>query len=855
MKTQLVDARNVRVLLPELLQKFSTPGLNGFDIETEDSRRHEGLNRAMKVDGEGHKGAASKLLFDVERTTVTGFSLYQDKDDVAYYFNLAHADIDNRIPFIVVRPILDAIKTHGYFVSHKSPFELTMMFKGLGYELGEKIICTLQQAVTCFNADTYPMEEFYKPGLGDGFKRLLPEINRLYQYVDSGDLTTEQEELLFKFIAKESDSEHSYNGYVKSIAYGYGLKRLSKTLLGYEQQTFAETLDGAAHMGQITGEQVAAYGADDAWVCMHLYHKLMAMMLETNPDAVKVFFEQENPMCQVYSEVWREGVKTNKAMVLEGQKMERAAAANLLREMKAMIRELLPFPETPHEKLVKYDVKGYGKSWAKYRREVEAWANQPDSADDFTQLMQCRTALSKEWAEAKGVKESIGPSITYYQVVRCLMYDLCGCSFQLLDGKVQSDKEAQERWRSRWVKAKEYTTPEQEKADPVIRLLDAYAKLSSINQVIKLYINNYLNLIDPDTGRVYPILSSQLASRRMAIEAPNLSQLAKNSSIAYVRSYFEADEPDHVVVSADWSGVELVLIGEQSGDPEFQKVFGQLPHGDLHTGTTADLLGITVEELKEKPNFKKLRTDVGKGGNFGYWYSGALNTVAREIGLTSDVMWEYTERYRNRFSVGEAWRVGVINQTKIDGFVKLPDGTTRIRFESTPIWANAMRDKFSQFGPAVQKFGDIAIKKIQNRSGNQAVNSLIQGTCATLAKRSILRMRKLIKEKGYRARFMFPVHDELVYSVHKDDAVAFAEDLHFVMCNHSDIVKYLKLDAAVAVGLNYMAWDAKKNPQGQIELDEASKVPCLPEERWGKKLLREERQQVIDWLFKERETA
>jgi len=218
-------------------------------------------------------------------------------------------------------------------------------------------------------------------------------------------------------------------------------------------------------------------------------------------------------------------------------------------------------------------------------------------------------------------------------------------------------------------------------------------------------------------------------------------------------------------------------------------------------------------------------------------------------------MWEYTERYRNRFSVGEAWRVGVINQTKIDGFVKLPDGTTRIRFESTPIWANAMRDKFSQFGSAVQKFGDIAIKKIQNRSGNQAVNSLIQGTCATLAKRSILRMRKLIKEKGYRARFMFPVHDELVYSVHKDDAVAFAEDLHFVMCNHSDIVKYLKLDAAVAVGLNYMAWDAKKNPQGQIELDEASKVPCLPEERWGKKLLREERQQVIDWLFKERETA
>lgn len=844
----LVDARNIDRILPELLLQFSVPyQLNGFDIETQDDARHAGLDRAMKVDSEGFKGGATKLLFDVNRTVVTGFSLYQDKANFAYYFNLSHADVENRIDFEVLRPLLQAIKDNGYFVAHKAPYELTMMFNSLKFDLGPKVLCSLQLAVTCFNGDTYDIQDFLKPGLGEGFKRLLPMIQKHFSFYEFGTpMTSEQEEVLSKFIAKESDAEHSYNGFVKGISYGYGLKKLTAKFLNYEQTSFAEVMGDKAHMGQLTGEEVVAYGADDAWTCVHLYHKLMAYLMATNPGAVSTYFTQENPMIHVYSEVWREGVVTNRAKVLEGQAFERKNAAELLREMKAVIRELLPFPEEVHEKLMKYDPKGYGKEGTaqKYRNQVISWAKSPDSNDDYTQLMQCRTALSKEWAEAMGAKESSGPSITYYQVVRCLMYDLCGCSFQLLDGKVQSDAEAQLRAKERWIKAH----PEEENS-PVVRLLECYKKLSSTNQVIKLYINNYLNMIDPDTSRVYPVLSSQLATRRMALEAPNLSQLAKNSSIAYVRGYFEPDNEDHVMVSADWSGVELVLIGDESGDPEFKKAFGQLPFTEMHSETAADLIGVTLEEFKKDPEYKKKRTDIGKGANFGYWYSGALGTVARELGLSSETMWEYVERYRRRFAVAEEWRVGVINQTRIDGYTILPDGNIRYRFESTPLWANYMRAKFSQMGQAVQNFGEIAIKKIQNRSGNQAVNARIQGSCGTLAKRSILTMREEIAEKGYDAKLKFPVHDELVYSVHKTQAVAFMADLRRVMCTHPTIMKTLLLDCAMAVGKNYLAYDPVKNPKGQIELDEASKVPCLPEERWGKNLTAEERQKVIDYLY------
>lgn len=879
MQTQLIDQTNFWQLYSELVQKFSTATLVGFDLETEDSRRHEGLNRAMKTDADGFKGGNTKLLFDVNRTTITGFSMYADGDDVAYYFNLAHADVENRLGWQDAKQIVDLVKQNesAYFVAHKSPFEMTMLWKSLHYSLGDRVICTLQLAVSCFNDDTYPLDAFLEPGLGAGFKRLLPAINREFGYYQPGtEMTNEQEELLFKFIAKESDAEHSYNGYVNSIKYGYGLKRLSEKFLGYKQATFAETLGDKAHMGQLAGHEVAAYGADDAWVCLHLYHKLMDFLVATNPEMVTTFFETENPMAAVYSEVWREGVVTNRDAVLQAQALERAKVAQLFREMKANVRSLLPFPEDAHEKLCKYDEKLYGKSWKKYRASVEAWVNMPDCKDDFDQLYQCKTALSKQWAEERGVRESTGISITYYQVVRCLVYDLCRCSFQLLEGKAQSDAEAQDRMRSRLIKKHELsydkenkvwtttspvemddstivvdaTLPVQFRVVRTIQLLDDYKRLAGANQVIKLFINSYLNLLDEETGKVYPILSSQLNSHRMALESPNLSQLPKNSDLAFVRSFFEPDEPDHVFVTADWSGVELVLIGDQSRDPAFREVFGQRPHGDLHTETTAALLGLSVEETRVLPDFKKLRTDIGKGGNFGFWFSGALGTVARELNLTSDQMWEMTDKYRTRFAVGEAWRVATINQAKVDGFVQLPDKHKRYRYESTPMWAGHMRNKFAQYGEAVLKFGEICIKKIQTRSGNQAVNSIIQGSCATVAKRSILRLSPVIKEKEYRARFVFPCHDELVYSVHKDDALAFSKDLWHVMCEtHKDIVTTLELDAAVAFGKNYQAWDLEKNPKGQIELDECNKgIPFLPKERWGCKLNDEERQKVIDYL-------
>jgi DNA polymerase I-like protein with 3'-5' exonuclease and polymerase domains len=867
-KTVLVDARNWESLKDSLILEISLAPLIGLDLETEDDDRHEGLNTFMKVK-EGKKSRNTPLIFDIRHTSICGMSWYCKGSDTAYYINLGHADYENWVPWEEAVQLLEAKSPEAYWIAHNSPFERTMLNMSLDYQLGPNVICTMQMAVSAWNDDTYNKEDFYKRDL-TGMDRLFPAIRREFaEYKVRDKLTTKQEDLLFKVIAKQSTTEHSYNGWVKKMAFGYGLKKLSQKFLGYTQMTFDEVLRGEpvedekgkvsypnakAHMGQLTGEQTVKYGADDAWVALELFPIIYIYMKENSPEAIKTFMKQENPMTQVYSDVWSKGLKVNPDSIYKAREMERNKSAEILRTMKGAIRELLPFPEEPHEKLIKYD-KWFTKNWEKYRAQVVEWVESPDSEDAFEQHHQVRSPISNVWSQDLGVKESKGINVLHYMPLRTLLFDLCRFSYIQHEGKTQSNGDARDKMHERWLKKNfELDEDYDESADPAMTFLNSIQGLSNAEQSVKLYITNYLNLIDPETSRMYPVLNSMLNSRRMALSFPNVSQLPKGSDIAYVRGFFEPDDKDHILVSADWSSVELVIIGDLSGDSGFKEAFGQLPYDDLHTKAAAGGLGITIEELKARDDYKVLRTDIGKGSNFNYWYSGALGTVADKMGWTSEEMWVKVNGYRSTFPEGEAWRLSTIEECQLTGEVTLPDRHKRYRFEATKDWATEMRKKFNQYGREIGLFGELVIRKVRTRAGNQAVNSEVQGTGATLAKRSILSMEKVIKMRGYDANFKFPCHDELIYSVHKDHVLAFCRDLRKIMNHHPRIIKDLKLACTVSLGNNYWAFDLKDNPYGQIELDELQWcVPGFEKDRWEQALTEDETQKVIDYLASEHE--
>jgi DNA polymerase I-like protein with 3'-5' exonuclease and polymerase domains len=652
--------------------------------------------------------------------------------------------------------------------------------------------------------------------------------------------------------------------------------------------TFDETLRGRAHMGQLTGEEVFAYGVDDAYWCVQLFHRVLAFVMQTNPAVFETFMEQEMPFVKIAAETWGHGIKLNGKAVLARRDLERSNEARCLRTMKAAIRTLLPFDEEPHDKLVKYDKWYYNpekgtEGFKKYRASIVKWANSPDSDDDFTQCMQTRGPVSNAWAIERGVAESSGVNLVHYMPMRTVIYDLLRGSYMLVDGKTQSDGDCRAELERRWIKRyndeilkgcinektgevspdlkmSAKTLPELQKIidryEAGVTMFRCYKEMASISQRVKLYLTPYLCLVDPETGRVYPQLKALLATRRSSCQDPNGQQLAKFGESVYVRGFFEADDDDaegeeHVLVSADWSAVELVIIGDYSDDEGFREAYQQRPHADLHKRAVTGLMNLTDEEYANHPDKKQLRKDVGKPANFGYWYSGALGTVGKDLGWSSDYMWEMVDKYRTTFPRAEEWRLGTINEARENGYVELPDHHRRDRFEATSEWCNIMKAKFQSYGdPAIAAFGDVVIKRINRRAGNQAVNAKVQGLCAAMAKRTMRAMGERIPLEGFRARFYLLIHDELVYSVPRSQVLDFCDVLYDEMIKGRGLVKNLKLDSSLAIGKTLQPWDLKKAPNGQVELMEMQKgLPCIAEDRYEQRATREEREAILNYIL------
>lgn len=872
--TILVDRNNFEQHAFQILQSMKSAPFIGLDCETQDSNRHPGLTALCGYKPDGTKSKTAKTVFDMKRTVMTGFSIYPENHEAAYYVNLNHADVDNRLPWEQARKLIDAKPKGSYFVAHNAPYELTAFKNCYNLELDE-IICTMQMAVSAFGPDEYNLSKFIAAGQG-GIAALRNQLIKLSMMYDpaSKSMPADLEELIGKIIAKESSAEHSYNGFVKEIAYGYGLKGLVKSFFNHQMTTFDQVLNGKAHMGQLTGAETVAYGAEDAYWVIPLFRHLMAYMAQNNPDVIGTFFEQENPMIHVFSNIWDEGMRVNTTAIFHKRDAERVSMAQTLVRLKETVRKLLPFNEAPHDGLM--TEKWYKTGYQKYRRQITDWANSPDlieklepNEDDeyelqdpqlvFDQCNQVRGPVSNAWAIEQNLPESIGPNFSHYMPIRVMMYDLLGQKVIRSMGKVQSDGEARGKLLDRL---------DNDVHKDVIKGLN---KIAGVEQRMKLYLTPYTQLMDPETGCLYPTVSSMLATRRMAASNPNPMQLAKRGESTYVRGFFQADNDDHVVISCDWSAVELVEIGEFSGDPEFIKAFGQIPHEDLHAGAASAILNVEVpgmDEVKfkaikkfdtwedyqdnfgqEMTNYSRLktnlkgqplaigdavkywRTELGKGANFNYWYSGFLGTIGDRMGWNTDKTGEATKRYRERFSVAELWRVNLIEQGKRDGFITLPDHHRRVRFEATQLWAEYFGSKFKLPNDGTDDVAmrynavwDYIIRKIQTRANNQLVNAYIQGSCATLAKRTVIRIMQKAKERGWDKRmfrFMIPIHDELVFSAHKSIVVEAVHLIRETMIDHPDMFQLCKLDASPSIGLTFEPWSAKKGIlTGQVELFE-----------------------------------
>lgn len=881
--TKLVDARNIDALEAEILEAMAPASLIGLDIETHDKDRHEGLNRIMKVDEDGRKSKAKKLVFDTRRTTLCGLSIWPLGSLYSYYFNLGHADVHNRIPFERVQRILSARKVGAYWVIHNAAFENVMLKTTVGYTV-EDYVCSMQLAVSHHGPDEYRIEDLVRAEFPEMINLFKKAQKVFIDWDGKSEMTPAQADILSSLTSKDSDAPHSYPGAIDTISPGYGLKRLVYNLFGHKMATFEDTLGDAVTMGDLTGEQVSAYGGGDAFWCTQVFMHLVNDIRDTRPLLWKTFREQEMPCVQLFADMQRTGWKIDINAIHKRKITEREELATALRELRKQVRTFLPFPPTPHEGLTKHDATSYGKRGGKNRTKIEAWANKKDSSNALIEIERTSGSMIK----SIGVTPPADAvNFTYWEIVRVLIYDLLREKVMLSHGKVQSDSDHRGAMRAklmkRMVQGGEDTTRH-------MAVLEQLSIISQKEQGNKLYIQPHLDLTDPETGKVYPITSSKLATRRMSMESPSGQHLAKHTPLVWIRSYYNPDEEfgdDEVLVSSDWSSIELVGVAERSKGRAMKEIFGTLPYKDMHTATAADILGVMIPEMtqelfgklgkmtaeeidainplilrqtsgvKMEPGAAKKywRTECGKVANFNYWYSGFLSSIGENLGWSMEQTQEATERYRARFPDEEQWRVSVIENTRRLGYVELPDYHRRYRFEATEAWWDIMMTKI---GPTInsrgmENFAKYVLRKIQKRAANQAVNYEIQGLCAALMKRAASKLHAISKrEKFFRIKGL--IHDEIVSSVKLRMVPEYARIARDCMTKgHEELFPTLPLNCSTSVGISFAPYHPVKFPSGQIELDEAPSVPWLPTEWHGKPLPPEGVTKVLDYLQEQKE--
>jgi DNA polymerase-1 len=248
--------------------------------------------------------------------------------------------------------------------------------------------------------------------------------------------------------------------------------------------------------------------------------------------------------------------------------------------------------------------------------------------------------------------------------------------------------------------------------------------------------------ISEKTGRVHTSFSLAAATTgRLASSDPNLQNIpVRTEEGRKIRRAFIA-EPGHVLISADYSQIELRLLAHIGDIPQLKKAFRE--GLDIHAMTASEMFGVPVEGM---PSEVRRRA---KAINFGIIYGISAFGLSNQLGIPQDEAGAYIKTYFERFPGIRAYMDRMKQEVRSQGFVTTIFG----RRVNIP----AVKSK----SVAERAFGDRA-----------AINAPIQGAAADVIRRAMVRMPAALKAEGLTAKMLLQVHDELVFEAPQAEAEA-----------------------------------------------------------------------------------
>ncbi|MBQ0958874.1 DNA polymerase I [Ideonella sp. 4Y11] len=279
-------------------------------------------------------------------------------------------------------------------------------------------------------------------------------------------------------------------------------------------------------------------------------------------------------------------------------------------------------------------------------------------------------------------------------------------------------------------------------------------------------------MVNPGTGRVHTNYAQAVAiTGRLASNDPNLQNIPiRTAEGRRVREAFIAP-PGHVLMSADYSQIELRIMAHISGDPGLTRAFAE--GQDVHRATAAEVFGIPLAEVTSE------QRRYAKTINFGLIYGMGAFGLAQSLGIDQKAAKNYIDRYFERFAGVRDYMEATRASAREKGYVETLFGRRivlpEIRGGNGPRKAGAER---------------------------QAINAPMQGTAADLIKLAMIAVQRALDDEGRATRMVMQVHDELVLEVPEAEIDWAREAIPRLMAGAADLS--VPLLAEVGQGAN---WD------------------------------------------------
>jgi DNA polymerase-1 len=257
----------------------------------------------------------------------------------------------------------------------------------------------------------------------------------------------------------------------------------------------------------------------------------------------------------------------------------------------------------------------------------------------------------------------------------------------------------------------------------------------ALSKLKSTYTDKLPQMVNPQTGRVHTTFSQATAvTGRLASSDPNLQNIpVRTAEGRRIREAFIAP-PGHVIVSADYSQIELRIMAHLSGDPALVKAFHE--GADIHKATAADIFGVPVAEVTTD------QRRYIKAVNFGLIYGMGAFGLAQQLGIERGAAQQFIDRYFQRYPGVAAYMQATREFARAHGYVETVFGRR--------LW---LPDIKAAGGP--------------RRAGAEraAINAPMQGTAADLVKLAMIAVRDWIRHEGLATKLVLQVHDELVLEV------------------------------------------------------------------------------------------